>query len=344
MTGSEPRTVLIEFFTAGWCVNCPAAAAAIDSLVAVYGQDSLAVLEYHLTQQDPLGIPQSDARQSFYAISGIPTSVFGGTEIETGALADVFIRYRSRVVEQWSSRSPVRFDLAGSIAFDTLRGQLTIVAVDSIPFDTLELRCAVFEDSIYYPAANGETIHTYVVRNFISLGVVTVSIDLARGDTLSRTCTFTIPSGWDKNRLGLVSFLQDPQSGSVVQARSVRLGAANYDFSLVVPDTVKTSQLDNSTLFPFIVTNTGLSADTITLDLPDSTKTMPAAWSVSICDTLTCYPTPLRLFLLPRQSASTFHIDVLPTQTTGSGSVILVAASAGNPNNAKKQKLTVQVP
>ena len=343
MTGSEPQTVLIEYFTAGWCVNCPAASAAIDSLCAEYGLDSLAILEYHLSQDDSLGIPQSDARKDFYGISGIPASVFAGTEKEIGTTADIYERYQQRLLQHWTRRSPVKLGLFGNISADTITGQVSLIAVDSIPYDTLTLQFAVYEDSIYYKAANGETLHFFVVRSLLSPELISARQSLPRLDTLIRTCTVPIPTAWQKSQLGIVAFLQDPKSGAVVQAGQVRLGASNYSFSLTFTDTLKIGKQDSAAYFPFVIKNTGRLDDTLVLDIPDSLKNIPVTWSVSICDTVNCYPLPLTIYLDSQQSITSFWVDFLPSASTGTGSVSLVVTSKGDPTRLRSQKLVLEV-
>jgi thiol-disulfide isomerase/thioredoxin len=343
VTGSEPQTVLIEYFTAGWCVNCPAASAALDSLRTEYGLDSLAILEYHLSQNDPLGIPQADARKDFYGISGIPASVFAGTEKEVGTTADIYERYQQRLLQHWTRRSPVKLGLTGAISADTITSQVALIAVDSIPYDTLTLQFAVYEDSIYYKANNGETLHCFVVRSLLAPEVISARQSLTPNDTLNRTCTVPILAAWQKNQLGIVAFLQDPKSGAVVQAGQIRLGASNYSFSLTFTDTLKTGKQDSAAYFPFVIENTGRMGDTLVLDIPDSLKNIPPTWSASLCDTVNCYPLPLKIYLGFQQSIGSFWVDFLPSASTATGSVSLVVTSTGDPTKTRSQKLILEV-
>ncbi|HAW58251.1 MAG TPA: hypothetical protein DCX03_04440, partial [Bacteroidales bacterium] len=70
-----PREMVILEIGAGtWCTYCPGAAMGADDLLA--NGCSVAVVENH--NGDPFANQYSNARNSFYAITGYPTAIFDG--------------------------------------------------------------------------------------------------------------------------------------------------------------------------------------------------------------------------------------------------------------------------
>ena len=85
------RSTLVEFLTTNTCRNCPTAEAALDSLLADFGSDRLAVIAYHdLTETDGLATGETVSRINWYT---------DYTDIPEGAVADSHLRrsaYRGR--------------------------------------------------------------------------------------------------------------------------------------------------------------------------------------------------------------------------------------------------------
>ena len=70
----DRERVIVEIATGTWCGYCPGAAMGADDLVA-NGHD-VAIIEYH--NGDAYANTASNARNSYYAVSGYPTAHFDG--------------------------------------------------------------------------------------------------------------------------------------------------------------------------------------------------------------------------------------------------------------------------
>ena len=68
--------VVVEIGTGGWCQYCPGAAMGADDLVA--NGHEVAIIENH--NGDPYATTFSNARNSYYNITGYPTAFFDGID------------------------------------------------------------------------------------------------------------------------------------------------------------------------------------------------------------------------------------------------------------------------
>ena len=76
-----PRNlVVVEIGTGTWCQYCPGAAMGADDLIA--NGHSVAIIENH--NGDNYANTYSNARNSYYAITGYPTAVFDGLNPSVG--------------------------------------------------------------------------------------------------------------------------------------------------------------------------------------------------------------------------------------------------------------------
>ena len=66
----------------------------------------------------------------------------------------------------------------------------------------------VTEDSIFYAAPNGDSIHNHVARDYLpndSGSLITIQV----GDSVVVSESFTIPGGWDENQCDIFAWIQN---------------------------------------------------------------------------------------------------------------------------------------
>ncbi|MCG2826413.1 MAG: Omp28-related outer membrane protein [Thermoplasmatales archaeon] len=216
--GSETtsRVVLAELCTATWCGACPYATDALDQLANEYSSTKLAVLEYHPSGSDPFGNADSDARISYYSITGYPTCFFDGVEEVVGGGSSTYDTYKAKIEARLQVSTSLTIMVGGSLGSTSGSVNADITAVTTPTQSNLKIRLVIYEDNISYNAPNGETNHRFVVRDVLSEESLTIS----SGQSKDVSRTFTIQSGWNKNNLGVVVFVQSNTTKEVLQAGS----------------------------------------------------------------------------------------------------------------------------
>lgn len=66
----------------------------------------------------------------------------------------------------------------------------------------------ITEDSLYYPAGNGDQWHNHVARDYLP-NYIGESVSIPAGDSLTVSEEFTIDPGWNTEKLNFVAWIQD---------------------------------------------------------------------------------------------------------------------------------------
>ena len=246
-----PHTVLGELFTAIWCINCVHSHSAMDRLYEEYGKEKVAWIEYYVDSTADLPAPrlayiESEQRMKWYmSDKGLPTCYFDGTEYLKGVpnLDDdsfeakkrrMYESYREKVVEK--SKEPSFVSIAARSRFDSKnrRGNITATAtaLDSIPYKDPRLYFALIESKIPYDAINGDTVHHFVLRDFITQKNDNLTDYLGtpmkkesgekfglKGDVFELSVSYDVLDIYNINNLSMVVFVQDNVTKRVLQTQ-----------------------------------------------------------------------------------------------------------------------------
>jgi thiol-disulfide isomerase/thioredoxin len=310
------RVVLTELFTATWCGYCPYATQAINKLAEEYGSSRLVVLQYHTSDSDPFGNAETDARISYYGITGYPTMIFDGTTNTVGGWEGAYDSYNATIKSELQKSSDFSISLAGSLMDFTAN----VTASGSIQSTSAKVRFVVYEDDIPYNAPNGEKIFKYIVRTILNEQALT----LASGQTVSMRRVFQPQTGWNMSNLGLVVFVQKDDTHEVLQAATFPKPTA---FSFSSPATVRTVQPNETASFSTLLTNTGTLDDSYNLTL---TKSLPAGWAAQFCNGTWCCPHSI-IIAIQAGGSQNITIDVFTSNSSGSGKVTLDVTSQRDP-------------
>ncbi|MFQ5910653.1 MAG: hypothetical protein ACE5IJ_08045, partial [Thermoplasmata archaeon] len=158
------RTVMLELFTATWCVGCPYADAAADRLLRVIGPERVSVVQYHVTPTDELKINESDARWGSYGDPVLPSLFLDGELKSVGASSyeETFAEYLSYVQESLQVDTPVSLELDFQVAGGSVVLDASVDSSESLAGENLFLRFALFENIL---EVDGE-IYNYSVRAY----------------------------------------------------------------------------------------------------------------------------------------------------------------------------------
>lgn len=217
-----PRTVVVELFTATWCVTCPYADEAADMLLTDYGPERISVLQYHVNYPlDPMANTDSTNRGYAYDtnITGLPAAYFDGMEDVTGVgesnVNFFYDEYKDKIDARLGDRSPVSL----SVSMSESSGNVTVTAsferAGSITAsDPIYARYVLYENLLQHDSH----VYNYVVR-----GVEGRSFDY-NGLPYNENVGFELQSGWDPTNMGVVVFVQIGNTGEVLQSASSVLG------------------------------------------------------------------------------------------------------------------------
>ena len=250
--GEDPDTyvqkVLIEDFTAHYCVNCPRAAEQLEELVGAYG-NKIIPLALHVTslaQPNPgVGNPYNidfrttvgnDLEQEF-SVLGLPIGMINRTEFGGGIL--VGDGNWSSAVSEILSQTP-KIGLKLDYTIDTINKKLglevSIKALENIlATDKVLKLCAYITESKIIGgqkdenATGGEIINyefNHVLRSSCNgtWGERITDDDFIKNTTIEKSLTnVSIDSDWDFHNLGAVVFVYDSLTNEVVQAENIEL-------------------------------------------------------------------------------------------------------------------------
>ena len=236
---SGSRTpVVVELFTSEGCSSCPPADALLAQLDAQQPIPAAEViaLEQHvdywnqLGWADPFSSHERTRRQQEYADFFGNDSVYTPQMVVDGKVE--FVGSRERQARQTiaeaasQAKTPVHLAAAQNGA-DPAKLVLTAHVpklVDARSDDSVEVYLAITESRLHSDVTRGENAgkaldHSGVVRELKRIGVVDVKADPA----FSGTETITLASGWKRENLRAVLFLQGKRSRRVIGATSIPL-------------------------------------------------------------------------------------------------------------------------
>jgi len=233
----RPRVpVLAELFTSEGCSSCPAADDLLRRLIAEQPIDGVEVLglSEHVDYWDRLGWKDPFSSRRFTDRQQAYARVFGSDRIYTpqlvidGRLEVVGSDWQQvrRAIVESAKRPHCAIVVSASVSADG-RTATVRAAVTGVPREVSRngatLLLAVVEDDLATDVARGENArrrlhHAAVVRVLEeagSLGPASTSGEF--------TQTIDIESGWRRDRLRIVAFLQNARTRAVVGAGSARL-------------------------------------------------------------------------------------------------------------------------
>jgi thiol-disulfide isomerase/thioredoxin len=177
--GAVPTTVLGEYCVADWCEYCPSGHRALNELSQKMTRDQISFLTYYTDCQQATDVrlcfDEGDKRVKWYVPGGTHVSLYlSGTTVINGGIngpeATMTSEYQEKINVLLRKDSPI--SLTGSAILNQDR-TITVGASINVCIPTTikdpRLICAIVENDIPLPVSNGETVHQFVARQFISL-------------------------------------------------------------------------------------------------------------------------------------------------------------------------------
>ena len=213
--------VVQEIGTYTTCPYCPGAAWGAEDLIA--NGCEVAVIEYHHGGSDPFSNPTSEARISYYGITGYPTAFFDGVISYVGGSSTTSLYttylplYNQRIIipcdftiEVYGENSGLTYDVS-----------LLIENVNNNTSSNLIAHLSLTESEIVYSWLGGNELN-YVSR-MMAPDHLGTAIDFTSGNVQQVDLQFTIDPTWVTTHCELVAFVQDNVTKEIMQATKVDL-------------------------------------------------------------------------------------------------------------------------
>jgi hypothetical protein len=213
----EREMVIVEIGTGTWCQYCPGAAMGADDLIA-NGHDC-AIVEYH--NNDPFANTYSNARNTYYGITGYPTAKFDGilTVVGGNHTQSMYPSYLPKYNQRKAIPSSFKLQIFGDhVGLDY---NITLIAekVATTTSTSITLHFVVTESHIAY-SWQGMSEVNFVERSMVPNQNGT-TVDFSSNPVQMVNLTFSLSASWNANEIEFVSFLQDLTTKEVLQGTKV---------------------------------------------------------------------------------------------------------------------------
>ncbi len=291
-----------------------------------FGEDQLVVLYYHVS--DDYATAETEARASYFGVSGIPETDFDATDEVVGAGSTVINTFRPIINNRLAQPTPIEMSTIGLVRpagarADTSWVRATFRVVDTVPGDYGTLRAQF----VVYEYLSG--IYPWTVRDVLPPETITTLN--APGDSVVVTRKFVVDPSWNAANLDVAVFLEDTSPKLVVNAQ-IMPDPYNNRFAGTDANASEIDHFGEAT-YRTVLTNTGVMTDTITVsvahdEFPDGMGSYD--WITFFCDSSgTCYFTPWEYVLEPGQ-AETFDVHVIDNVGNVQGMALTTITAASN--------------
>lgn len=229
-----PRNkVIVEIGTGTWCQYCPGAAMGADDLIA--NGCEVAVVENH--NGDDYANVYSNARNSYYGITGYPTAFFDGVLSVVGGnhTQSMYPSYLPKYNVRHAIQSSFTIEVEGThTGFSQFNATVTVNKVSTSTSTNMALHFVVTESHIE------EFWQGMDELNFVNRIMVPnqsgTSVNFSGGNTQVVNLSFTRQPAWVAENCEVVVFLQDLSTKEILQGMKMDLldftSANSYDGSV----------------------------------------------------------------------------------------------------------------
>lgn len=209
----QRNLVVVEIGTGTWCQYCPGAAMGADDLIA--NGHPVAIIENH--NGDNYANSYSNARNSYYGITGYPTALFDGQNPSVGGSnsQSMYSNYLPKVNARVNVASHYTISATGSMTGNNLTIEATVAKPEADSNTNVVLHCAITESHITQ-SWQGQNHLNFVNRLMIPSQNGT-PVTLATGAQQTITLSGTFQSAWNMNTCEVVLFLQNTATKEVLQ-------------------------------------------------------------------------------------------------------------------------------
>ena len=287
MVAVPREMVIVEITTGTWCQYCPGAAMGAHDLIT--NGKPVAVVKNH--NGDTFANVYSNARNSYYGGSSIPTARFDGVLEYAGGSNNqsLYNTYLPKVNQRLAVPSHYTISAAeGEISNGIMTVPVTITKVENDSNTNVVLHSSITESNIAFNWQGQTRVDN--VNRIMSPNQSGTPITLATGASTTINLTFNLTSQWQMPSLELVLWLQNVTTKEVLQGKKYSVpgvtgafpaSAENMNFPQMYVGGVMTRSIS---FFNFVDTpvNATVASDDINF-IPEVTNiSIPALQSVTV--------------------------------------------------------------
>lgn len=213
--------VVLEIGTGTWCVYCPGSQMGADDLVT--NGCSVAVVEYH--NGDSFTNNYSNARNTYYGISGFPTAVFDGVQSFVGGsnTQSMYANYLPIYQARKELMSAFSLDIFGDNSGLDYNVVVKLNRLAAIPptWNNLVVHFTVTESDIPF-SWQGQSQVDYAERLMVPNELGT-SVDLINNNQIDIPLSFSLNASWVTENCQLAAFIQNLDTKEILQGDKVWL-------------------------------------------------------------------------------------------------------------------------
>ena len=220
LSGQVPRNmVIMEYGTGTWCTYCPGAQMGAADLLA--NGCSVAVIANH--NGDVFANTYSNARNTYYGVSGFPTAKFDGvlTVIGGSHSSSMYSSYLPKYNARIAIPSNFTIDISGHNEGLTYYITLVLTKVATNSETNIKAHLVLTQSDIVY-SWQGQTEIDYTCRLMVPDQNGT-AVDFSSTETITLNLEFTLDAAWVTDDLELVAFLQNNTTKECLQGTKVWL-------------------------------------------------------------------------------------------------------------------------
>ncbi len=210
--------VVLEIGTGTWCQFCPGAAMGADDLIA--NGCEVAVIENH--NGDAFANAASNARNSYYGISGYPTAFFDGVLSYAGGsnTQSMYNNYLPLYQQRIAIPSDFTIEIYGE---NTGLNYNILLVINKVAgsWSNLKVHLALTESEIVY-AWQGQN-HLNFVNRLMAPDHNGTTVNFSTLNEIEIPLSFTLDASWVTAHCELVAFIQNDATKEILQGAKVAL-------------------------------------------------------------------------------------------------------------------------
>ncbi|MDZ4182579.1 MAG: Omp28-related outer membrane protein, partial [Candidatus Cloacimonadaceae bacterium] len=260
-----PRNlVVVEIGTGTWCVYCPGAAMGAHDLLA--NGHAVAIVKNH--NGDSYANTYSNARNTYYNITGYPSAFFDGLNVTAGgnATQSMYNNYLPKVNARLAIPSRYTISAVGNAAGNQYTVIVTVAKPEADTNTNVVLHSSLTESNIPQVWFNQTTVDN--VNRLMAPSQSGTPINLGTGEQTTVTLNFTVAPTWNVANCELVLWLQNTSSKETLQGVKYSLAGLTGAYpvsheTLAFPN----MYVNGTSTIPITITNFSSTAATGTISI-----------------------------------------------------------------------------